>query len=69
MAKPNNGKHLDFETSFHATHHKRSFVTYKGKSFDVVKMKKYGKSKVASVGDVRVVTNLDHNLIVKNVHH
>lgn len=35
----------------------------------MIKMRNYCKSKVVGVGDVRVVTNLGHNLFLKNVRH
>lgn len=39
------------------------------KNFGVVKMRNQDKSKVIDVEDVRVITNLDHNLILKNVRY
>lgn len=60
---------VDSILSFYTTPHRRSFATYKGRNFDVVKMRNYGKSKVVGAGDVKVVTNLGNNLILKNVHH
>lgn len=47
---------VDFEASFHATPHRRSFIIYKGGNFSVVKMKNYKKSKVIDVSDVKVMT-------------
>lgn len=47
----------------------RSFSTYKRENFGVIKIKYYGKSKVVGVGDVKVETNLGHNLILKNIFH
>lgn len=38
---------------------------YKGRSFDAPEMRNYDKSKVGGVGDVRVLTNLSYNLILK----
>lgn len=47
---------MDFEATFHATPHRRSFIIYKGGNFSVVKMKNYKKSKVIDVSDVKVMT-------------
>lgn len=60
---------IDFGSSFHDTPYRRSFTTYKGENFCVVKWKNYDKSKVVGAGDTKVVTNFGHNLILKNVHH
>lgn len=40
---------------------------YKGRSFDAPEMRNYDKSKVGGVGDVRVLTKLSYNLILKNI--
>lgn len=60
---------VDYRTFFHATLHRRSFTTYKSRNFSVLKMENYDKSKVVGVRDVKVVTNLGQNLILKNVRH
>lgn len=60
---------VDFGALLHVTLHRRSFTRYNGRNFDVVKMRNYYKSKVVGIGDVRVVTNLGRNLILKNVRH
>lgn len=57
---------VDSGVYFHVMLHTRSFTTYEGGNFSVVKMRNYDKSKVIVVGDVRVVTNLGYNLILKN---
>lgn len=59
----------DSRASFHATPHGRFFTTCKKENFGMVKIKNYGKSKVIDIGDVKFVTNLNYNLILKNVHH
>lgn len=40
---------------------------YKSRSFDAPEMRNYDKSKVGGVGDVRLLTNLSYNLILKNI--
>lgn len=58
---------VDSGTSFHTTLEKKPFTIYKSGYLGVVKMGNYGKCKIVSIVDVRVVTNMSHTLNLKIV--
>lgn len=60
---------VDTGASFHAISHRDFFTTYESGDFGLVKMGNSGVSKMVGKGDVCIVTNVGHSLVLKDVRH
>ena len=60
---------VDITASYHATPNRELFSTYKAGDFGCVKMGNTANSNIVGIGDICIHTNVDYQLMLRDVRH